>query len=160
MSAPAPSKSSKHGRSDPSDHLSPHAITTTGPSESFSPSATAERLRKHAATTAAPASAAIAVQVDPLGDGKTTASPPFNRQRLSGESDGPEGSEPSASVAPTDSANAGAESSRQRYGKTDAPRPKAASTAVVNRRTSMTATTAAPTASAAVPVVPHSKRTS
>ena len=68
--APAPSRSSSAGRSDPSGHRSPAAMTAKGPScRCVIHAATARALRREAATTTRPpAAAAIA---EPLGDGRT-----------------------------------------------------------------------------------------
>ena len=112
--APAPRRSSKAGRSDWSGHRSPQAITLTDPGCEAAHSPMAVAFRKHAAATVAPVSAATAAHVEPFGDGRTTASPASIASRLIGESDGPNGSVPSASFAPTDSENATADSSRQR----------------------------------------------
>ena len=155
--APAPRRSSSAGRSDPSGHCSPHAITLMAPFLAAAQSPTAAGFRRQAATTVAPVSAATAAQVEPFGDGRTTASPSSIASRLTGESDGPSESVPSASRAPTDSANAIAVASRQRYGNTTAPRLTAASTAVVNRRTS-TITMRSP-ASTSTLATPHPNRT-
>jgi hypothetical protein len=114
MTAPAPSRSSKHGRNEPSGRRSPQAITPTERAELFSHAATADAFRKHDATTAVPASSASAAQVEPFGEGSTTASPAPSRRRLKGDSDGPNGSDSSASTAPTEEPKAAAERSRHR----------------------------------------------
>ncbi len=157
--APAPRKSSSAGRSEPSGHRSPHAITMMGALCCCAHPATASALRRQAATTVEPASWANAAHVEPLGEGSTTASPRIRRKRLIGDSDGPSAVLLSASSAPTVRAKSRAESSScLRNGYTSAPRLVPASTAVVNRRTSTMTTVPSPTAS--TPVVPHSNRTS
>ena len=62
------------------------------------------------------ASSASTAEVEPFGDGNTTAAPVESRHRLRGDSDGPDGSAPSARAAPTERAKALAEASRHRYG--------------------------------------------
>ncbi len=99
--APAPRKSSSAGRSEPSGHRSPHAITMMGALCCCAHPATASALRRQAATTVEPASWANAAHVEPLGEGSTTASPRIRRKRLIGESDGPSAALLSASSAPT-----------------------------------------------------------
>jgi hypothetical protein len=76
---------------------------------------------------------------------------------LNGDSEGPAGSRPSASTAPTESAKAAAVASPHRYGYTATPRVTAASTAVVKRSTSTTTQT--PPRSAGATTGPHWNRT-
>src|SRR5690348_10856562 len=73
--APAPSQSSREGRSDPSGHRSPAGITLNVLPARLAAAATARALRRQAANTTDPDPAAASDTRDPLGDGSTQRKP-------------------------------------------------------------------------------------
>src|SRR5215475_9435524 len=159
MTAPAPTQSSKAGRSEPSSHRSPAGITATRGPYFAAAVATARQFLKQAVRVGVAPVAKLSAE--PLGEGSASRAPAGMLINEAGES---EYAEPPrrtpASSASTDAAKAAADSSFQRQGKTTAPLELAISTQVENESTSTMITTSEPAARCRIPFSPHSHLTS
>src|SRR5690242_11492477 len=118
MIAPAPTRSSTAGLSDPSGQRSPAAITAIRLPKVWAAAATADALRRQPAITLAPSRSASSDTVAPLGDGSTTRVPAGSVENEAGESEygacGEVAVRGTASAAPIVSARALARWSFQR----------------------------------------------
>ena len=158
MMAPAPTRSSYAGRSDPSPHCSPAGTSATRskPSRYL---LTAAALRRQPATTGTPLLMAANAIDEPFGDGSTSRVSASTPSRLSGDSVSPSCDDRlPASTAPMSRASCRA-LSPPTCGQTTAPRSTAIVRAVENDRTSTTTTTSLRSASVRAPTGPHSSAT-
>ena len=112
MTAPAPAKSSKHGRNAPSAHLSPAGITAILRPLLIADSATAWQFLKHPRRVGV--EPVDKLSVEPLGEGRTRRIPEGNSNSDAGDKENPLRLFLSATSAFTDAANAWAVSSLQR----------------------------------------------
>src|ERR1044071_9917054 len=103
MIAPAPAKSSRHGRSVPSSHLSPAGMTAMFLPFLIADSATARQFLKQPAIIVAELVAKLSEE--PFGDGSTSRTPCATAVNDAGDSEYPRSLFLSATSALIDSAN-------------------------------------------------------
>lgn len=157
--APAPMRSSRHGRRVPYSHRSPAGmIAKEWPAADAARATAVAFLRQAVKVGAAPL---LWHSVLPLGEGKTRRDPAGIEHNEAGDRlYAPAASRLAARSARRSAANALADSSRHGNGKTVAPLETAMSTAVENDRTSTMMTTSLTSRRACRPSRAHSHRTS